>query len=114
MPHIIVEYAADIAQTHDLNALCKELFEAAMTTSAFVSPEDIKVRMMPATHWYQQVENSRFAHVTVRLIAGRTLEQKQEITLTLLNAAAKRLTDVGSITVDIKEIELASYVKRAL
>jgi len=111
MPHIIVEYAASIAHHHDLDKLCEELFEAAMTTSAFVTPEDIKVRMLPASHWFQQVENSSFAHITVRLMVGRTVEQKQEVTTTILKTAAKCLSDVGSITVDIKEIDPATYVK---
>ncbi len=114
MPHIIVEYAAPLASQYDFDALCKELVAAAMNTSAFETPEDIKVRMLPASHWYQKVENSTFAHLTVRLLTGRTLAQKQEVTNAILQAAAARLTDVGSISVDIKEIERDTYVKRAL
>jgi len=114
MPHIIAEYAASIANHHDLDALCKELFDAAMTTSAFDTPEDIKVRMLPASHWFQQIENPSFVHITVRLIAGRTKDQKKEVTEKILQAAANRLTDVGSISVDIKEIERATYRRRTL
>lgn len=114
MPHIIVEYAATLAEKHDLDALCKELFEAAMSTSAFDTAKDIKVRTLPATHWFQQVDNPSFAHITVRLLEGRTLAQKQEVTSTLLEAAASCLTDVGSISVDIKEIERATYERRML
>jgi len=114
MPHIIVEYAAPLADQYDFDALCKELVTAAMSTSAFETPEDIKVRMLPASHWYQEVENATFAHLTVRLLTGRTLAQKQEVTNAILQAAAARLTGVGSVSVDIKEIERDTYVKRAI
>jgi 5-carboxymethyl-2-hydroxymuconate isomerase len=114
MPHIIVEYSAPLAKQYDLSALCEELFEAAMSTSAFDTPQDIKVRMLPASHWFQQVENPSFVHITVRLLVGRTLAQKQEVTSSILQAASQRLTDMGSISVDIKEIARETYVKRTL
>lgn len=112
MPHIIIEYAHPIADNHDMNAICSTLFEAAMATGVFKTREDVKVRALPASHWFQEVENSTFAHVTVRLMEGRTLEQKAMLTRALLEKADELLPDVGTISVDIKELDPKTYQRR--
>ncbi|MGJ8528993.1 5-carboxymethyl-2-hydroxymuconate Delta-isomerase [Maritalea sp.] len=114
MPHIIIEYAQPIANDIDLEALCKSLSEAALATGVFTTPEDVKARAIPATHWYQPVENSTFIHITVRLMAGRTEEQKRKVTTAILEKAAAKLPQVGTISVDIKEIDPATYAKRSV
>lgn len=114
MPHIIIEYAKPIADQYDLNALCKQLFEASLETGVFKIPQDVKVRAIPATHWFQQVENDLFIHVTVRLLSGRTTEQKAQITNAILQKADEILKDVGTISVDIKELDPATYARRML
>jgi 5-carboxymethyl-2-hydroxymuconate isomerase len=114
MPHIIIEYAAPIAEQHDLDKLCKALFDAALETGVFKSPKDVKVRAIPATHWYLQTENDSFIHVTVRLLTGRTTEQKASVTNAMLKTADQLLPEVGSISVDIKELDPATYAKRSV
>lgn len=112
MPHIIVEHSAAIADNTDMEKLCRSLFEATNATGVFPKPEDIKVRTAPTNHWYQDVENSSFVHVTVRLLSGRTTEQMQAVTNSILVALVAQLPDVPNITVDIKEINRDTYAKR--
>ena len=114
MPHIVVEYSAPLADQYDLDALCKELCDAAISTGVFPKPDDIKVRAMPASHWHRPAEDQSFAHVMVRLLSGRTEEQKKSVTAAILQAMENRLSDVAALTVDTNDINRETYAKRTL
>lgn len=114
MPHIVVEYAGHLDETHCMNTLCKTLFDAAATSGVFPDTSSIKVRALPCPFSLIGTEPQSFAHVTIRLLAGRDDAVKAELTRTILATLDQALPEVGSLSVDIKDIDTASYAKRTL
>lgn len=105
MPHIVVEYAEPLAKEYDLNELCRAVCEAAISTEVFPVADDIKVRAIPATHWYRPGKEQMFAHAMVRLLSGRTTEQKATVTNAILRAIEHAMPKLKTITVDINDID---------
>lgn len=111
MPHIIIEYSANLA---DLNpqkvAQCAHqiVVESAVATTA-----DIKTRIYKAENFIIGAgdPNTSFIHVTLRFIEDRTLEVQQNITNTLQTTLRKLVPQANSISVDYREITKATYAK---
>ncbi len=114
MPHIIVEYAGHLDETHCMNTMCKTLFDAAAASGVFPDISAIKVRAMPCPFSLIGTEPQSFAHVTIRLLAGRDDAVKADLTRAILATLDQALPEVGSLSVDIKDIDTASYAKRTL
>ena len=114
MPHIIVEYAGHLDETHCMTGMCQALFDAAAASGVFPDVNAIKVRAVPCPFSRIGTEPQSFAHVTIRLLAGRDDDVKADLTRTILAALDTVLTDVGSLSVDIKDIDTATYAKRTL
>lgn len=114
MPHIIVEYAGHLDETHCMTDLCQTLFDAAAASGVFPDTSAIKVRTIPCPFSRIGTEPQTFAHATIRLLAGRSDDVKAALTQTILNTLDQALPDVGSLSVDIKDIDTATYAKRTL
>ncbi|MHC0054182.1 5-carboxymethyl-2-hydroxymuconate Delta-isomerase [Actibacterium sp. D379-3] len=114
MPHIVIEYSAALDDSHDMHAVCAHVFDAAAATGTFPDTTAIKVRALPCAYSVIGTEPQSFAHATVRLLAGRDLTTKAAVTQAILAALAEKLPKVGSLSVDIKDIEAATYAKRTL
>ncbi|PIE15538.1 MAG: 5-carboxymethyl-2-hydroxymuconate isomerase [Rhodobacterales bacterium] len=114
MPHIVVEYSAHLAEIHCLNDLCATLFEAAAATGVFPDTSAIKVRAIPCPFGHAGTEPKGFAHATIRLLAGRDEATKAALTRRILAVLDQALPEVGSLSVDIRDIDTATYAKRTL
>jgi 5-carboxymethyl-2-hydroxymuconate isomerase len=114
MPHIIIEYSAALSDTHDMAALCARVFETAEATGVFPDPSAIKVRALPCPFSLIGTEPQSFAHVTVHLMAGRDEATRTRVTQAILATLDDSLADVGSLSVDIKDTNPATYAKRTL
>ena len=113
MPHLVIEYSQDLAEAHDMAALCQSLFDAAKTSGVF-DPATIKVRALPCPYWCTGTDPQSFAHITIRLMSGRDAAAKSRLTQHILAAMDRQLPDAGSLTVDIKEIDPTTYAKRVM
>ena len=114
MPHIVVEYAGHLDETHCMTAMCKTLFNAAAATGVFPDTTAIKVRAAPYPFSFIGTDPQSFAHATIHLLMGRDEATKAELTRTILAALDQALPDVGSLSVGILDIDTATYAKRLL
>lgn len=114
MPHLIIEHSTDVAQTHDIDALCQALFDTAMASDLFATKSAIKVRALACPHWRTATTPQSFAHVTVRVLQGRSVETRAEISALILAALDTALPDIGALSVEVCELEQATYAKRVL
>lgn len=113
MPHIVIEHSRNLDDTHDLQALCEDLWQAFAAHSSVTAPETVRVRTIAATASRIGVEPQTFAHATLLLLPGRdepTREDLARITLAQLESA---LPDVGSLTVRLTDLN-PPYLKRML
>ena len=88
------------------------VFSAAASSGLF-EPDgrDIKVRAVAYDHYLTGPSKGDFVHVTVRLLAGRTTEQKMRLSQTVLAQLQALALPHCSLTVEIVDIDRASYAK---
>lgn len=113
MPHFVIEYSDDLPETHNLAALCQLVFDTAVASDNF-DPPTIKVRARPCPYWRTGTEPQSFVHVTIRMMAGRDTPTKSRLTASILVALDNQMPNVGSLSVDIKEIDPKTYAKRVI
>lgn len=114
MPHIVIDYSDGLDEAHDLHALCRSVFEAAVATEVFPDLSAIKVRARPCPYFLLGTASQSFAHADVHLLDGRSDAQKAAVTHAVLKALEAHLPTVGSLSVDIHDIARATYAKRTL
>jgi 5-carboxymethyl-2-hydroxymuconate isomerase len=111
MPHLIIEYSDNL--NCDIPLLMEAVYNAAVKSGVMVS-EDIKVRAHPYTHFRLAHNQQQFVHVSCRLLAGRTQQQKTGLSEIIRQKLSKILPDIYSLSVEIVDMEPASYKKRLL
>jgi 5-carboxymethyl-2-hydroxymuconate isomerase len=88
MPHIHIDYSANLEQRLDVAALCRTLRDAAVATG-ILPLEGIRVRAIRADHVVIADGNPDHAYldISIRLRGGRTDAAKAEATAMIFSAA---------------------------
>ncbi|MBO9493935.1 5-carboxymethyl-2-hydroxymuconate Delta-isomerase [Thalassotalea sp. G20_0] len=111
MPHCIIEYSRPLEAIVSPEALMESVYQGAVSSGLF-DTSAIKVRALPYDHYRVGTEQGiRFIHVTARILSGRSLQQKQELSGILLDAVEGTPLDNVSITVDVVDMERTVYAK---
>lgn len=88
MPHISIEYSANLEQRADIQALCDILRSVAAGIEAFPTP-GVRVRALRADHFSIADGDPKhaFVDISVRLRAGRPDDVKKDAVKRLFDAA---------------------------
>ena len=94
MPHITIDYSANLDAALDMSALCEHLRRSATGVEAFPNA-GIRVRAIPAPHYAIADGNPDHAYVdiSIRLRGGRPDAVKKAATQVIFGAAEDFLTD---------------------
>ncbi len=114
MPHIVIEHSTNVGETHDMSALCRAVFDTAKASGVFPDTTAIKVRAIAYDHFVIGTDPQSFAHATIHLLAGRSPAVKAALTQTILDEMEKHLPTVGSLSVDIVDMDPPAQAKRIL
>ncbi|SEQ47715.1 5-carboxymethyl-2-hydroxymuconate isomerase [Amphritea atlantica] len=110
MPHCIIEFSETLIPRLPPAKLVQIVYEGALRSGLFEAA-DIKTRALAYDHFLTGPSPADFIHVTLRILSGRTDEQKQLLSSTVL----KGLTDCNlagiSLTVEVEDIHSSSYAK---
>ena len=112
MPHCIIEHSEDVLSSVNQRQLIDSVLTGTKKSELF-QLDHIKLRTQ-SYEYYQKgdLKQAGFIHVTLRILQGRSVEQRRDLSEKVLlefdNLALKSLT----ITVEIIEMETASYSKR--
>ncbi len=106
MPHCIVEYACEL----NANAVLEAVYSGTERSGLFV-PEDIKLRAQPFRDYFSGAGKQSFVHVSARILSGRTLEQRQQLSRSILQSLEALELRNSSLTVEVIEMERQSYAK---
>ena len=110
MPHCIVEHSASL----NSELIVPLVFSGAMKSELFeIDGSDIKVRAIVYHSYLTGLEKSDFIHVTLKILSGRTVEQKQMLSKSVLDELQRLELQKCSLTVEVMDIERASYSKLA-
>ncbi|GAA0400586.1 hypothetical protein GCM10009133_06800 [Cocleimonas flava] len=114
MPHCIIEHSNDVLTRVTQQQLIDSVLTGAKKSALF-ELDHIKLRTH-AYEYYQKgdVKQAGFIHVTVRILQGRTVEQRQDLSEKVLQEFDHLRLSAVTITVEIVEMETASYTKKVI
>jgi len=79
--------------------------------SGLFSTADIKTRAYPAAHYIVAEGNKLFVHVTLYLLEGRTVAQKQHLSEALSKSLLPLLKSGQHLSIDIRDLLRDIYKK---
>jgi 5-carboxymethyl-2-hydroxymuconate isomerase len=116
MPHIILEYSANLDELPSFNALFADIHQT-LNREGGIRLENCKSRARIANDFYiaDGHPNHSFVHLSIEFVKGRSQEIKQVIGQECLrlvkDAYQAQLSEQLQITVKIDDIELDYYFK---
>lgn len=105
MPHIVMEYSNSLEERANVQTLLEALHQAAIDSQLF-DIHLIKSRAMRFNHWLvaDQADVLDFIHVSVDILEGRSLEQREALSKAMLQALQAQLDFPLSLTVNVREM----------
>jgi len=114
MPHIILEYLRPLKPTVHTKIIKDKLLKTLVANSDFEA-KSIKYRTLFYENFHG--EETDFIHLTIKLLSGRTSEQRKKISQSVGACMVDLFENHQgslSITVETQEIERESYFKKIL
>lgn len=121
MPHLTVEYSANLEGRADLGALCAALLETMLETGLFEIGA-VRVRALRADHYAiaDLLPENAFVDLNLRIGKGRSAEEKKRTGEALFATASRLLaplfeTPHFALSLEIREIDAElSWKKSAI
>ena len=110
MPSCIIEYSSGLSKSINVDSLVELVHQTAFDTGLF-EIDDIKTRAYCAENYMVGYGHSEFIHVTVKLMPGRSQQDKKTLTLSIAREVSELSLPQTSVTVQAEEIERESYSK---
>jgi len=111
MPHLIIEYSETTVTDIQVDTMMEAVHQAAVATGLF-EEANIKIRAIPLRHYRLGHESGGFIHAQCRIHEGRSAEQKRQLSEAVLEALCDIPLSVRVTTVEVVEMDTASYSKR--
>lgn len=112
MPHFILDCSDDLFRVHDKRQVMEVVFKAAEASGLF-SVADIKVRIRPFTDFITGGDGDAFLHVFSYIMEGRTQQQKNDLSKSIVSALTKLFPDVAVVSMNVMEFERVTYNNRS-
>lgn len=110
MPHCIIEYSKNLRGKVSIEELVDNVFTATNESQLF-DPRDIKVRAKSYKYYKITDEVRSFIYIEIKLIEGRTIEQKQALVTQIQHAVTKMDIKSTVLNIEIKDLEKSTYYK---
>lgn len=110
MPHIIIEYARELADDQRGALLVQAVHDAVAKTGIF-DVANIKTRAWPVLLYRVGDNDGPFIHIQCRIHGGRSEAQKRALSEAVLGAVRAQGLAAHVITVEVAELDRASYAK---
>lgn len=113
MPHCVIEYSQNLEQeVPPMDWM--EAVQTACIKSALFQSNDIKIRAFPCKHFITGGVQDAFVHVTIRMLQGRSAEQKTTLSEDVLTALCSFAVKQVSLSVEIIEMDNQTYRKKVI
>ena len=113
MPHLMIDYSANVESDVDMGALCDTLRDVAASIDAFPLA-GVKVRAVRVDHYAIADGNPEhgFIDISIRIREGRDTETKQNAAQKLFDAANEFVADVMrrrslALSLELRDIDAA-------
>ncbi len=111
MPHFIIDCSENILKSHSEDEIIKQVHISAVSTGLF-HKNDIKVRINIFKKYSTGDEKEDFIHVFANIMEGRTIEQKSNLSKTIVKDLSMMLPSVPNIGTNVIEFERATYFNK--
>lgn len=118
MPHLIVEYSANIEAKFDLDALLDRLHQTAIETGMFPLG-GIRIRAYKAEHYRiaDCAPDNAFVHVTANVGAGRPLDRREQVSRQIFESLCEALEPLSetsplAISFNMRELDSVLNLKK--
>lgn len=111
MPHFIIDCSKDILKLHSQDEIIKQVNLSAIYTKLF-HKNDIKIRINIFNKYLTGDKKENFIHVFANIMEGRTIEQKANLSKTIVKDLASLFPNVPHIGTNVIEFERASYFNK--
>ncbi len=110
MPHLIIEFSAGQASEAQIETMLDAVHQAVLHSGLF-DEGHIRLRARRLEHYRLGGRREHFIHAQCRIHSGRDDEQKRQLSEAVLQALVAQQWAARSITVEVVELERASYAK---
>lgn len=116
MPHITIEYSANVADRHDIDVLLGAVHDAALA-HGLAAVAGLRTRAVERAHYRVATGDPRFAFVAIhcRVGPGRDLDTEQAFITQVLDAAEASLADTPLAimwSIELSEIDPQRRINR--
>ncbi|WP_051326620.1 5-carboxymethyl-2-hydroxymuconate Delta-isomerase [Aliagarivorans taiwanensis] len=98
MPHCLIEYAGELEETLDVQALVQAVYRCAKDSQLFAEGT-VKIRVSCFAYYQADFADPSFVHLRIHLFPGRSAEQASK---------------VQQLSVELLDIDTSCYSKRIL
>ena len=117
MPHCIIEYSQELETSITPKLMINTVHQGALASGLF-EESHIKSRALAYEHYKTGTSHLRFIHITARILSGRSLELKANLSQTILESFTaliqnNNLSEI-SVTVEVRDLERETYAKNIL
>ncbi len=111
MPHFIIDCSENILKSHSQDEIIKQVHISAVSTKLF-HKNDLKVRVNIFEKYSTGDKKEDFIHVFANIMEGRTIEQKANLSKTIVKDLALMFPLVPNIGTNVIEFERATYFNK--
>lgn len=110
MPHIVIEYSNTLEKSVKNVNLTKLLHQTVIDSGLF-APQAVKARAISYSDVVLHEEAKNFIHVTVSILSGRTLKERNSLNESVFQAIRSAIPEADKISSDIRQMESDVYKK---
>jgi len=112
MPNLVLEYSNSVEERVNVQGLLADLHRVVLNSGLF-EINAVKSRTLRGHYWsIGDLDDSEdFIHINFELLAGRTAEQKRELSQQLMDVLVSQASHVYSLTVDIRDMDRDGFSK---
>ncbi len=111
MPHFMINCSQSILKLHSEEEIIEQVHSSAVSTELF-NKNDVKVRVNFFKKYSTGVKKEDFIHVFANIMEGRTIEQKANLSKTIVKDLALMFSSVPHIGTNVIEFERATYFNK--
>ncbi len=110
MPHAVIEYSDNLAADYKSLDVTQSVHSLLVKCGLFKSNE-IKTRGYAVQDFIvgDKGRKGSFIHITVYLLEGRSVQQKQSLSQAILDSIATAMKNANTVTVDVRELVKDTY-----
>ncbi|WP_407832657.1 5-carboxymethyl-2-hydroxymuconate Delta-isomerase [Vibrio rotiferianus] len=112
MPNLVLEYSNSVDERVNVQGLLEDLHKVTLDSGLF-ELASVKSRALRCHNWLvgEEDDSVDFIHINFDLLAGRSAEQKRELSRALMVVLQEQASHVRSLTVNVRDMDIDCFQK---